>query len=343
MPFFFIILSVIIFSSSAFAEPLEKTFEESIPEEIMKGKDNFFTFTFENDLFGSGTDENYTNGVRLGYFKLGAEIPEFIKNIANMIPTFGINQTTSVFYSIGQNLYTPENITARVHDPDDRPYAAFLYGSAGLMSVSRDHIDEVELTLGVVGPAALGRQVQETVHDLIDADDPSGWDEQLENELGVIVSWQRRWPETHQKELGDFLLRGQPHIALSLGNVYTYAGAGYSVQFVPTKFRWQGDPSRVRPAVPGTGFFYVPEKRFAWSLFASGETRAIARNIFLDGNTFETSPSVDKEHFVTDLAGGVSFIYGRARLSYSLNWRSREFDNQDDPSLFGAISLGYRF
>lgn len=30
-------------------------------------------------------------------------------------------------------------------------------------------------------------------------------------------------------------------------------------------------------------------------------------------------------------------------MTYTLNWRSEEFDGQDKPDLFGAIGLGNRF
>ncbi|NNG03238.1 MAG: DUF2219 family protein, partial [Inquilinus sp.] len=38
-----------------------------------------------------------------------------------------------------------------------------------------------------------------------------------------------------------------------------------------------------------------------------------------------------------------AFTLGTTRLSYTVNWRSREFDGQDEPSIFGAVGLGFRF
>jgi hypothetical protein len=134
-----------------------------------------------------------------------------------------------------------------------------------------------------------------------------------------------------------------PHTGLTLGNIYTYGSGGLTLQLTPKQYKWQSSPLRVRPAIPGSGFFVVPDNRFAWSLFAGMEGRAIARNIFLDGNTFDDSISVHKKYFVADANAGLSVTYGRAQISYTLNWRSEEFEGQSDDSLFGAISLGYRF
>lgn len=319
------------------------TFYEQLSTDLPREKQKFLTLTVENDLFGNGQDRNYTNGVRLTYFDFGADIPSIVRRTVNALPGFDVNETTSIYYTFGQNLYTPAVITAPVPDPNDRPYAAFLYGSAGLTNVTDNHVDDLELTLGVVGPMALGDEVQTAVHRVVGADDPSGWDYQLHNEPGVIVSWQRAWLGRDDMQFSGLNFRAIPHGGVTLGNVYTYANAGATLQLTPKQYRWQALPPRVRPAITGSGFFQVPEDHFAWSLFLGGEGRLVGRNLFLDGNSFRDSPSVDKRYLVADVSGGVALTYGRAQLSYTLNWRSREFRGQDDQSLFGAISLGYRF
>jgi hypothetical protein len=64
----------------------------------------------------------------------------------------------------------------------------------------------------------------------------------------------------------------------------------------------------------------------------------------LDGNSFRDSASVDKKYFVTDASGGLSLTYGRAQVSYTLNWRSEEFRGpRAEEQVFGAITFGYRF
>lgn len=334
---------VLTLSAPCQAQDQKQSFENSIPENILDNGRRFLTLTTENDLYATRSDQNYTNGIRATYFDAGAKPPKLASLLAEYIPTFHVNKTTSVYYSLGQNLYTPEDITARTPDPKDRPYSAFLYGTAGLTSITDNHIDDMELTLGIVGPLALGEETQKAVHDLVKAKDPSGWDHQLKNEAGLILSWQRRWPESYARDFGPFYFRFSPHVGASLGNVYTYGTGGVSAQLTPKRFKWQSTPLRVRPAMPGNGFFSVADNQFSWSLFAGVEERAVARNIFLDGNSFESSPSVNKKTFVTDANTGITLTYGRTQIAYTINWRSKEFDGQDDPSIFGALSIGYRF
>lgn len=340
---FFLVLLLV--SAPSFAqEDVQPTFLDQIPEDILSDGHQFLTLTLENDLFGSGDDKNYTHGTRLTYFEVGGMETDGLPSwVYKLVPTYQINKTTSVFYSIGQNLFAPADIERRQPDPKDRPYAGFLYGSAGYVTVVDDYIDSAEVTLGIVGPAAFGEQTQDFVHDVVDTRDPSGWDHQLENEPGFILSFQRDWPDSYSMSSDDLRFSLSPHAGFSLGNVYTYAATGVTLQVTPEAYRWQDQPLRVRPAMPGSGFFSTPPGDVAWSTFLGLEGRAVARNIFLDGNTFTDSPSVEKKNFVLDVNAGVTASYGNKRISYTLNWRSPEFDGQDDRSLFGAVSLGYRF
>jgi hypothetical protein len=88
--------------------------------------------------------------------------------------------------------------------------------------------------------------------------------------------------------------------------------------------------------------FFVPRKDFGWYLFTGAEGRAVARNIFLDGNTFRDSRSVEKKLFVGDLQFGIAFTWSNVRLSYTHVLRTREFKIQDERDDFGALSLSIR-
>lgn len=109
----------------AYADPQAGNFKDRIPKELLDEDADFFTFTVENDNFGGNTDENYTSGVRLTYFDYSADPPWFADILDRYVPTFEINETTSTYYSFGQNLYTPENITVRTPDPKIVPMLRF--------------------------------------------------------------------------------------------------------------------------------------------------------------------------------------------------------------------------
>jgi hypothetical protein len=322
-----------------------KTVESQMKERVETVNDeSFWSFSLENDSFGGGTDQFYTSGGRVTFYDVNTPVPDVIDDLADAVPTFDLNETTSTYYSVGQNLFTPDDIRDETLEEDDRPYAGWLYGAIGLTTVSENHLDEVELTLGVVGPAALGEQTQKFVHKHItNSPEPQGWGEQLENEPGVIVSFRRRWPTWATSTLGPLRFRVEPQVNASLGNVYTYAGAGAMATVGPKQDRLQDTPPRVRPAMPGTGYFDTPNGKFSWYLFAGVDARVMGRNIFLDGNTFTDSHSVDKKYLVGDASAGLALTFDDYRLAYTFNYRTKEFDGQDDPGMFGSISLTTRF
>jgi lipid A 3-O-deacylase len=307
-------------------------------------KKNYVSLSVENDAFGGGADQFYTSGVRATWFNVNTQVPIWLDNLADKVPTIDVNPSTSTFYSIGQNIYTPKDIRSRVAD-DDRPWAGFLYGSIGLQTYTNgNHADEIEVTLGVVGPEALGEPAQKFVHShLTDSPTPKGWSNQLDFEPGFILSWARRWPMTLSVQAGDMMLALEPNINVSLGNIYTYAGTGLMLTFGPYRDRLQDMPARVRPTMPGSGFFDTPDDDWSWFLFAGADGRAVARNIFLDGNTFKDGPSVDKRPLVGDLTLGAALTFDDYRLSYSYNIRSPEFEHEEGSSAFGAVTLTTRF
>ena len=65
------------------------------------------------------------------------------------------------------------------------------------------------------------------------------------------------------------------------------------------------------------------------------------RDVFLDGNTFSDSHSVDKKPLVGDFVIGASLSWQQIRLSYAQVIRTAEFDGQDGTQKFGSINLSY--
>jgi len=58
---------------------------------------------------------------------------------------------------------------------DDRPYAGWLYGGVGFVSVSDERLDNIELNVGMVGGASFAEDVQKTWHKWFDFQRPNGW------------------------------------------------------------------------------------------------------------------------------------------------------------------------
>jgi hypothetical protein len=308
-----------------------------------------WSFTLENDLF-AGTDKGYTNGFLFSWRSSSYNPPTWLAWLGAhsrvLLPRDGALRWGLAF---GQNIYTPSETKLRTPDPKDRPYAGWLYGSFVVASYA-DRSARVteygafELQLGVVGPSALGEQVQNNVHDFINVDRALGWDRQLKDEPGVNLILTRQWrlnqPLDGENPWG-LAVGVVPAVTVSLGNVQTYASAGMLMRIGSNLYADFG-PSRIRPAPAGTGFFQ-PDGKWGWYLFGGFEGRGVAHDIFLDGNTWREGPSVDKRLVVGEGVFGAALVMPWARLTYSHTFRTREFWGQKDMPEFGSVTLSVRF
>ncbi|KJS43624.1 MAG: membrane protein, partial [Rhodospirillaceae bacterium BRH_c57] len=225
--------------------------------------------------------------------------------------------------------------------PGERPYAGWLYGGVGFVSDTGRQQDYLELQLGIVGPSAGGKFVQNEWHGLIGADEANGWDHQLKDELGILLAYERKIHAWQSVNIAGFSADLTPHYGVTLGNVMTAAAVGGTFRIgldLPEDY----GPPRIRPGLTGSTYF-APEGPRGWYLFAGVEGRAVARNIFLDGNTFRDSMSVSKLPFVGDIQAGVAVTVGDVRVAYTQVIRSREYREQPDPDTFGSVSVSVRF
>jgi hypothetical protein len=313
--------------------------------------DGNYTLQFENDRIAD-TDRHYTTGMRLGWVsdsKNPGAAPQWARDTLDFIYRQVNSQVEGrIGLALGQNIFTPEDTAARNLLTDDRPYAGWLYGGisahaeapGSFAGIALDTLDTVELDIGVVGPMALGEEVQNNFHDLIGVSRSNGWDHQLENEPGVMFLFERRWrPEPLR--LGAIEADLIPHAGVSLGNVMTLANGGATVRLGQDLDVDYGPP-HVRPTLSGLAAV-AGNTRFAWYLFAGAEGRLIARNIFLDGNTFASSHSVDKKRFVADFQTGAAIVVHDIRLAFTHVIRTREFEGQRRADRYGAVSLSARF
>lgn len=302
-----------------------------------------FSYSQDNDAFSLfPSDRYYTNGLRLTWLMDKQTLtPDWTLKMANAIPFFPLQQPTRHGYTFGQNMYTPSRTNQINPDLDDRPYAGWLYAAIGLAAETDHQLDMLTFTVGVVGPASGAEQTQKFIHELINSPEPLGWDSQLENELGLNMAYQRSWRGFLTASLQRYEIDITPHISGALGNVYTFAGGGVTLRFGPDLPNDYGAP-RLNYGLPSAGVL-SPMKSIGWYVFAGVEGRAVAHNIFLDGNTFVDSRQVDREVLISDLQLGLVLDWPKTRISYSHIYRSKEFKTQADRHGFATLSFTFKY
>lgn len=304
-------------------------------------------FVVENDVFAD-TDHNYTNGVRLVFtspFVEDGDAYGWDRFVADRMLGRGSGDFYRREFAIGQSIFTPDDGEATEPLPGQHPYAGWFYGevSAQVLRPARRMLDTATLQIGIVGPSAGGEFVQNNFHELIDVGEFKGWDNQLKDEPGFVLSFDRK----HSLPIESFGSNGRfgadfiPSYGFSVGNVLTQANIGAVLRLGYDLDRTFG-PSRIRPALGGSTFFST-RSPLSGFVFVGVEGRAVAQNIFLDGNTWQDSLSVDKRPFVGDLQGGFVLQYSNWQLAWTMVARTKEFETQRGQQRFGAVSLTRRF
>lgn len=317
-----------------------------------RGRGTTVNVRFNNDMFGGmGQDQGYSNGVMISVVSPNVVdfiedpcLPELVRGLNRWLQAIhpeGIDEQNMMF-DFGQGLFTPTDRTRRDLIVDDRPYAAVLAAGVGYNARSGDRLRTTQVRLGIVGPSALGEQVQNGWHDLIGRERFEGWDNQLRDEPVFQVVHERRKRRTLHEGPGWQADRIR-HWGFSLGNLSTHANAGTEWRFgyrLPDDFgstpaRPAGEGMAPGAAAPGSG----------WSghLFASVDVRWVVHDITLDGNTFSHSHGVDKRPFVADIGYGVALTRGSWRFALARYHRTREFEGQHDVPVYGSFTVSRRF
>jgi len=295
---------------------------------------------WENDTFG-GNDRFYTDGISLALSHTG---PSWMDPLADWLP-WGEGRRT-VGYDVSQGMFTPSDTDLNPPDPDDRPYAGILAFGLTLHVEKENSYHGLKFVTGVVGPWSLAEQTQDAVHDLIGTDKSQGWDYQLENEpiFNFAYEYRHRFRLAGDRE--RWSLQAYPLAGGWLGNMLIQGQAGGLLSFgynTPDSF----GPTLVR----GMGHMPPPRRddqqrsRSDWnySVYAGSVANLVLRDITLDGNTFEDSPSVDKEWFVPMAGVGMSVGNRRFQASFAYIFWGKEFEGQDEYSKFGSLTVSYFF
>ncbi|MCW8999039.1 MAG: lipid A deacylase LpxR family protein, partial [Kangiellaceae bacterium] len=243
-------------------------------------------------------------------------------------------------YMIGQTMITPSDINEAEPGPNEIPYSALLAFTNSYVTFDGFVADQVSTTVGIIGPAALGEEIQKVVHEILGADEPLGWGTQLKNELVFQFSRsraQRRWVS----DSGDFDLI--QNTELSLGTISSYVSAGVTMRYgkglensyVTTLF---SNSRIINPSAINRG----------WYIYARMQGGYLFNQIFTDGNTFRDSPSIDYEQTFVELSIGVAYSWDNYSFSFAMAdanilQTGTEEETLENLTQYGTLSIAWRF
>jgi len=350
-----IIPSVLLFGLFFMAMPV---FAQNPPSESWT-----FTARFENDLFNS-TDRFYTNGIKLNWFspdlnwfedlnwmQQQGTLQDITRSMFSLLPYHDDETRQGNFaVSIGQMMYTPNDTVTSELILSERPYAGWLYGGMAFHSKNYRVLDSFEIQLGFTGRWSLAKQAQDLVHSIRGIPKANGWSNQIKTEPGLMLVYDHKYRLVpHLKFSGRWGADAIIHGGGTLGNISTYVNGGIEIRTgwdLPADFgsaiiRPGGDTNA--PADTSDVRYRDDYRSFSAHIFMAMTTRFVLRDIFLDGNTFTSSHSVEKKSLVTDLVLGISTVYRKFKFSYAHVLRTREFNGEPGGHDFGSINLSFTY
>lgn len=314
------------------------------------------TLYLEND-FIDNTDRYYTHGMKISWisrdlsnYPEGTTPPSLMHRFIDNIPLINAPDRQQFFsLSLGQNIYTPEDKKRYDLITDDRPYAGITYLALGIHTRNRQHMDTVEIDLGIVGRHSYAQDCQTEVHKWTDSEIANGWENQLHDEPIINLYYEHKFKSLQYISSQGFGFDFIPHLGLAVGNAFSGANAGGQLRIgwnIPSDFgtyliRPGSDSSS--PLDDTDPRFFKPLHRFGFHFFFAVDGQAVIRNILLDGNTFRDSHSVDKRPFVADFVVGFGMIIQRVKVTYSYVFQTKEFEAQKDDQHFAALSASFSF
>jgi lipid A 3-O-deacylase len=305
-----------------------------------------WSFYWENDTstpFGS-SDDAFTNGLRLVFGRGSASNLKLTDWLVENLPAVPFGSEGSSAIVVGQNMFTPIEITDYAPDPADRPYAGLAYLGAHWDVTELYHPEEsfearmqqsLEVDLGVLGSAAGGHPIQSSFHSTMTTHRlPKGWHEQLGFRPALSAFYEMRL------KLGWDFFDVVPHAGFLVGTMQNYplagltARVGWNLSSFPT-------PLGRNTAAPTLG-------RPGWEIAAQVgvEGRYMLSNVFVTGMSPDRTVALDHERAVGDYRLGVSARVNDWRASWIYLVRRSPEVKGSGPSggrydNFGSFAIGF--
>ncbi|MBK6398294.1 MAG: lipid A deacylase LpxR family protein [Bacteroidetes bacterium] len=283
------------------------------------GSDKGIRFYYDNDFF-TAQDYYYTQGINLEF-----QSPGLKNNPLNFLLVKGSSLQRVYGLSIEHNVFTPSSIR---HDEilyGDHPFSAFLLFKSYVRSYDSKSGSVVSssISLGFIGPAAFGKEMQTSIHTWLENLLPLGWDHQIRNDF--LLNYQLNYERMIIKVPGKFHFAGVGTV--NAGTLRDDVAAGVQIK---------------------SGKFYeTSDKKSTIFLFGKSTLNCNFYNSTLSGGIFNKKSeyvlsSEEINLFKVQHTLGINIKIRKVVLEYFQSYVSKEFISGLSHR-FGGISIGYCF
>lgn len=290
------------------------------------GQDKFIRLHYDNDFF-TATDYYYTQG-----YTVEVVNPVLRKNPLTRLLLKAPGHQVQYGLAFEHFGFTPTSIQSKAILVGDRPFAGCMLLKT--FSISTDTLRRVRissvLSTGMVGPVALGGEIQAALHRLLNGVEPHGWQHQIRNDviLNYTLNYEKQLYAYHhalsvsataQAQVGTFADRLQTGVVVMAGRFDSPFGHTPNNRRLPMHL-------------------YV---------YAQPVVSVVAYDATLQGGPFNrSSPYVLKADQLarTTFQANVGAVFGYKNLylEYYQSWLSPEFET-GLPHRWGGVKIGVSF
>jgi lipid A 3-O-deacylase len=281
-----------------------------------------------------GSDRYYTDGIFI-YFRHALDVDG--TSLRNKVLGF----------ELGQKIYNPQSGSISINGVDqpsliDRPFAGYLYAGANLNLLYNNESNlKLGAQVGIIGPGAKGKQVQDFVHDNFGFYHPSGWEYQVDNSFVVNLS-----AEYNRLLFRDSWFDVSITSYANLGNGFSGAGAGALIRLgsfnhlfnsVSTQSTAIKNEDRSPLNDHELFFYYKPLANYvAYDATVQG-------SLFGSHNPNSLEITLDPERFIFSNQLGVAYSGGRFVFDVAAIFHTKDVKEMVQSHQWGAVTGLYRF
>ena len=299
-------------------------------------------FTFENDA-DVRTDRAYTEGAKI-YALIHRDD---MNDTWFKIPfTDSYQREHFISFTLGQQMFSPDDLSASEPVIGQQAYAGWLYFQTGLHQSSEHHLDTLSLKLGILGQHAYMEQVQQFIHWLIGSPKPEGWGNQLGSKPGVQLDYLHKW----RYELDDFWGMESdliPYVSGEFGNVAIEGSGGTQLRMGYNLPKDYGDSPIDEYGNSGIlaskTVSYRHSSHWSYYLNFGAGASAVLYDYFLDGTTLNGVQFVEKYYGRAFASYGATLRYKAFALNYIRTHYTPLYTTQNGHTNYGSLQFVYKF
>lgn len=286
--------------------------------QVVQSQNQQIDLEISNDKFVF-QDKYYTSGLHILYRKALQNSFIFQKQE---------NQNLQLNITVGNETYTPSNLSSFDVNDFDRPYAGWLFLGVELAKIKSKSGLFLAVESGITGKESLAGKLQNAFHDLFDIEKPTWQDE-------IAYKWLFNFKV---KQVYDFPIGEkasiQNHTSLSIGSKDMYFKNAIFLFF--GKFNGLQNSYRL--------YAFNSESKKEFFGFIGGGYKFVELNTLIQGSPFNDNDaftSIAENHVFSLQAGGVLRTKRNIfKLEYNYNSKETPLSRSH---VFGAFTFGFIF